>query len=390
METNPIRVCELLVGLPEVNVLGVADGGGDEPIRVHVECRLQRPACSGCGRTARVKERPEVELVDLPAFGRPVRLVWRKHRWQCPDPRCGQGSWTVEDRRIAAPRLGMTDRAGRWATWQVGKAGRTVSEVARELGCDWHTVNDTVIAYGEALVDDDPERIGQVTALGLDETLFCRLGRWRTQQWATSIVDVAADGGARLLDMVPGRNATGASQWIKARSEEWRAGIRFGVLDLPGPYRKTFDDVLGHVIQIADPFHLVRLANRALDDCRRRVQNQTLGHRGRRDDPLYRARRLLTKAHERFDERGETRLLGLLEAGDPWPGTPKKSSAPSTPSATPTSRRSSSPSSAATSKTTPAHPKSTPWAAPSDAGTTRSSTGIGPASRTDPPRRSTT
>jgi hypothetical protein len=35
------------------------------------------------------------------------------------------------------------------------------------------------------------------------------------------------------------------------------------------------------------------------------------------DDPLYRARRLLTKAHERPDDRGDTKLRGLLEAGDP-------------------------------------------------------------------------
>jgi hypothetical protein len=42
-----------------------------------------------------------------------------------------------------------------------------------------------------------------------------------------------------------------------------------------------------------------------------------MGHRGRKDDPLYRARRLLTKAHEDLDERGETKLMGLLEAGDP-------------------------------------------------------------------------
>ena len=54
-----------------------------------------------------------------------------------------------------------------------------------------------------------------------------------------------------------------------------------------------------------------------LDECRRRVQNETLGHRGRKHDPLYRARRLLTKAHERLDERGNTKLAGLLEAGDP-------------------------------------------------------------------------
>jgi|GEM_PF-4150696 len=25
-----------------------------------------------------------------------------------------------------------------------------------------------------------------------------------------------------------------------------------------------------------------------LDECRRRVQNETVGHRGRKDDPLYR------------------------------------------------------------------------------------------------------
>jgi hypothetical protein len=32
---------------------------------------------------------------------------------------------------------------------------------------------------------------------------------------------------------------------------------------------------------------------------------------------LYRARRLLTKAHERLDDNGGTKLLGLLGAGDP-------------------------------------------------------------------------
>lgn len=34
----------------------------------------------------------------------------------------------------------MTDRAGRWVIAQVGREGRTVADVARELGCDWHTV----------------------------------------------------------------------------------------------------------------------------------------------------------------------------------------------------------------------------------------------------------
>ena len=55
-----------------------------------------------------------------------------------------------------------------------------------------------------------------------------------------------------------------------------------------------------------------------LDEVRRRVQNQTLGHRGRKDDPLYRARKLLVSASERISDNGHTRLRGLLDAGDPY------------------------------------------------------------------------
>src|SRR5690606_16006912 len=57
--------------------------------------------------------------------------------------------------------------------------------------------------------------------------------------------------------------------------------------------------------------------NQRLDEVRRRVQQETLGHRGHKPDPLFRSRRLLTKADERLDDRGRTKLLGLLAAGDP-------------------------------------------------------------------------
>ncbi len=47
------------------------------------------------------------------------------------------------------------------------------------------------------------------------------------------------------------------------------------------------------------------------------MQNQTLGHRGHKDDPLYRCRRLLAKADERLGDQGRSKLVGLLKAGDP-------------------------------------------------------------------------
>ena len=313
MEVDPTRICELLVGLPDVNVLGVIDAVG-MPLRVVIEIRGARTVCGECGSRGQVKDRPEVELVDLAAFGRPVRLVWRKHRWECVSGSCLIGSWTGEDPRIAPVRAVMTDRAGRWVTRQVGEYGRSVNELAVEFGCAWHTVNDAVVAYGEALVDDDPGRLGEPTALGLDETLFVRLGEYHRQHFSTSIVDVGA---GKLLDVVPGRSGVKPCEWLAARDQQWLANIQWATLDLSGPYRAVFDTMLPDAVQVADPFHVVKLANQKLDECRRRVQNETMGHRGRKDDPLYRCRRLLTKADERLDEKGRTKLLGLLDAGDP-------------------------------------------------------------------------
>lgn len=314
METDATRMCALLVGLPDVNVLAVEDDDPSTPLRVHVETTTELVGCAGCGTPARVKDRRTVAQVDLPAFGRPAVLVWHKRRWSCPDDDCEIGTFTEIDKRIAAPRARVTDRAGRWVCAQVGRDGRSVAEVARELGCDWHTVMDAVTAYGTPLIDD-PHRIGEVTALGLDETLFARTGAKRTRSWCTSIVDVNRP--ARLLDVVQGRNSAAPSDWLNQRPAEWRQAIRWATLDLSGPYRKTFSDTLPHATQVADPFHVVKVANSKLDECRRRVQNETLGHRGRKDDPLYRNRRLLTKGADRLDGAGTAKLLGFLEAGDP-------------------------------------------------------------------------
>jgi len=307
-------MCALLVGLPDVNVLAVDDDDPAVPLRVHVETTADTVGCSSCGIRARVKDRRPVALVDLAAFGRPAVLVWHKRRWSCVELDCSTGTFTETDGRIAAPRAKVTDRAGRWVTAQVGRDGRSVAEVARELGCDWHTVMDAVSAYGSPLIDH-AERIAEVAALGLDETLFARRGPKKTRSWCTSIVDV--DRPAQLLDVVEGRTAKAPTDWLEARSDEWRAGISWGVLDLSGPYRKTFTDTLPAATQVADPFHVIKLANSRVDECRRRVQNETLGHRGRKDDPLYKSRRLLTKGHERLDEKGNDKLMGLLEAGDP-------------------------------------------------------------------------
>src|SRR5690606_940828 len=299
-------MCALLVGLPNVRVTGV--GVWPKWLRVEVSTNLERPSC--CSRAAWRHDTREVVLVDLPVFGRPARLAWHKQRWRCAACR---RTWTEQHRQIALARCALTTRAARWATLQVGRHGRSVQEVADDLGCDWHTVMDAVELYGTPLIDD-PDRFGTVCALGLDETLFCRQGRFRIQCWSTQIVDVRR---GQLLDVVAGRDSSEPCRWLAERSDEWRARIEWATLDLSASYRAVFDTMLPDAVQVADPFHVVKLANTALDECRRRVQNETLGHRGRRDDPLWRARRRLTIARERLSADQHDRLMGLLRVGDP-------------------------------------------------------------------------
>jgi transposase len=105
--------------------------------------------------------------------------------------------------------------------------------------------------------------------------------------------------------------------WLAQRGRKWRSEVRYATLDLSGPFRKVFTLMVPEATQVADPFHVIKLANNKLDECRRRVQNETLGHRGRKHDPLYRCRRLLIRAAERLGESGKEKLSGLLRAGDP-------------------------------------------------------------------------
>src|SRR5690606_7976088 len=69
---------------------------------------------------------------------------------------------------------------------------------------------------------------------------------------------------------------------------------------------------------VVDHFHAVKLANSAIDDVRRRVQNETLGHRGRKGDPLYRARRVFLTGIDRLSDDRIAWMFDMLAAGDPY------------------------------------------------------------------------
>jgi transposase len=242
-----------------------------------------------------------------------MRLGWKKHRMRCVNARCPKRSWVLRDHRIAAKNCLLTTRAAQWATVQVG-TGRTVAEVAAELACDWHTVNDAVTTYGEALLEADRKRLNRTTAIGLEVTSFVKLGSRIHTSYATTVADVENH---QIIEILPTRNFTDVAGWIDKQPRPWRERIRFGVLDMSATYAAVYTVMLPKADQVVDPFHVISLANRCLDAVRRRVQTEQLGHRGRRDDPLYRARRVLLSGEEKLDAGATERLWSLLALGDP-------------------------------------------------------------------------
>ncbi len=308
--SEPSEIVQALVGLKDVRVLYYQRRGPE--VELVIEQVITDPRCPGCGGAARVKERPLVCYVDLPVYGTPMRLGWRKHRMRCPDLACPRRSWVLTDHRIAAKSCLLTTRAAKWATVQVG-TGRTVSEVAGELDCDWHTVNDAVTTYGSALLLADRKRLNRTVAIGLDETSFVRLADQHTN-YATTVCDVEHH---QIIDILPSRHFVDVAGFLDKQPVAWKHRIRYGALDMSATYAAVYSVILPRAAQVVDSFHVISLANRALDQVRRRVQNEQTGHRGRRDDPLYRARRVLLVGEERLDAKAAQRLASLLALGDP-------------------------------------------------------------------------
>jgi len=65
-------------------------------------------------------------------------------------------------------------------------------------------------------------------------------------------------------------------------------------------------------VAVMDPLHGVRLAGDALDKCRRRVQLRVHGHRGFKDDPLYKTRRTLHTGTDLLTDEQTDRLRALF------------------------------------------------------------------------------
>jgi len=288
-----------------------------EPARAVLACRVLEPDqwCRRCGCEGGARDSVVRRLAHEPLGWRPTTLEVTVRRYRCPG--CGH-VWRQDTTRAAQRRAKISRRGLRWALEGLVCQHLTVARVAEGLGVSWNTANDAVLAEGTRALIEDPARFDGVRVIGVDEHVWRHTRRGDT--YVTVIIDLTpirgGSGPARLLDMIEGRSKQAFKQWLAARPQAWRSGVEVVAMDGFTGFKTATTEELPAAVAVMDPFHVVRLAGDALDRCRRRIQQDTHGHRGRTNDPLYRARRTLHTGADLLTTTQTQRLHELFTADE--------------------------------------------------------------------------
>ncbi|WP_433274039.1 ISL3 family transposase [Pseudonocardia xinjiangensis] len=307
--------CPDLTKFCRLDELGlVVTGQRLEPDRAVLACRVLDADqwCRRCGCEGVPRDTVTRQLAHEPLGWRPTTLLVTIRRYRCTS--CGH-VWRQDTGHAAAPRAKLSRRGLRWALEGIVVQHLTVARVAEGLGVAWNTANDAVLAEGKrVLIDDDG--LDGVTAIGVDEHVWrhTKLG----DKYVTVIIDLTGirdgTGPARLLDMIEGRSKQAFKAWLAGRPDAWRDAVEVVAMDGFTGFKTAASEELPDATTVMNPFHVVRLAGRALDECRRRVQQAIHGHRGRKADPLYSARRTLHTGADLLTNKQKNRLADLFAA----------------------------------------------------------------------------
>ncbi|MCK0438734.1 ISL3 family transposase [Gordonia alkaliphila] len=292
----------------------VVTGQRLEPGRAVLACRVLTSDewCRRCGAEGTPRDTVVRRLAHEPLGWRPTVLEVAVRRYRCMG--CGH-VWRQDTTRAAEPRARLSRRGLRWALEALVVQHLTIARIAEALDVAWDTANDAVLAEGKRVLIDDEHRLNGVKVVGVDEHAWRHTRRG--DKYVTVIVDLTpvrdGTGPARLLDMVEGRSKQAFKTWLTERDEAWREGIEVVAMDGFTGFKTAAVEELPDVVTVMDPFHVTRLAGEALDECRRRVQQSIHGHRGRKDDPLYSARRTLATGADLLTDKQIDRLQRLFD-----------------------------------------------------------------------------
>jgi transposase len=142
--------------------------------------------------------------------------------------------------------------------------------IARLLRVSWEAVANIVTRVVADHIDE--ARLDDLYRIGVDEVFYLK------GCFLTVVADHDRNGA--VVWAKEGRNADTLRTFYDELGETRKTALEAVSLDLGSAYAQATHDKVPHVTQCVDPFHVVKLANKTIDEARRWAWNQA-----RRTDP---------------------------------------------------------------------------------------------------------
>lgn len=264
---------------------------GDE-YEIEAEYTILPDVCQKCGCVGNLyRHGPKpITIRDSPIRGKHVRILAKAQRFKCRD--C-DGTFIQPLGGIHAA-MRMTERCVEYIQSQCLRD--TFVRVAEHIGCDDKTVRNLAGDYIERLNAEYKPWLPEW--LGIDETQID--GKLRCI--ITDVVNRVP------IDMLPDRDKPLVTAWLHQFKD--RGGVKGVAIDMWRPYKDAAQAIFPGLPVVIDKFHLVRMANRAMDDIRislSKDQDKAVGRDWMRRKALLRMR------YKNLDEQGRFNLQMWLD-----------------------------------------------------------------------------
>jgi transposase len=223
---------------------------------VTVRLRRRRRVCARCGQTGRqltIRDRRVKRWRHLDLGSTRCVIECELRLLRCPDCRVVRAE-PVPWARPGAHHTRDFEDVIAWLAQQMAK-----TPIAKLMRIGW----DTVATIVERVVAEhlDDSRLDGLVAIGCDEISYRR-----GQRYLTSVVDHKS---GAIVWCSPGRNAQTLQAFFDELGPRRRRSIRAVSIDMSGSYAKAIRENVPGAEICFDPFHVVRLGQRAVDQVRR-------------------------------------------------------------------------------------------------------------------------
>ncbi|MEC0206437.1 ISL3 family transposase [Paenibacillus lautus] len=274
-----------ILNLSRLKINGILESEHD--LQIQVEITSPPSVCPHCGCVANLYKHSSREQIcmDLPIHGKRVGLFIKRQRYRCRE--CNQTFWERID-HIIDDKRNCTKRLLTYIKKQSLK--RTFESISEEVGMDEKTIRNIFRDYinhlGETIRFETPKW------LGIDEIHIIK-----PRCVITNIEEQT------LLDLLPNRNKETVISYLSRLPN--KDLIIYVTMDMWQPYRDAVKAVLPKATIIIDKFHVVRMANQAMETIRKQLR-ESLSPKERRG--LMHDRFILLKRNKELSERDKINL----------------------------------------------------------------------------------